>query len=201
VPPRNEVIFPAAILQPPFFDPKADMAVNYGGIGSVIGHEITHGFDDEGRHYDGNGALVDWWTPEDSAKFEAQTKTLAAQVDTYEVLPGVHVKGEQTMGENIADLGGVLMSLDAYHIALKGKPAPKIAGFSGDQRFFLGFGQVWQSKYQPDFMKFLVTVDVHSPDHFRPISATRNVDAWYSDFNVKPGDKYYVAPDKRVRIW
>ncbi|MDI7775322.1 M13 family metallopeptidase [Asticcacaulis sp. EMRT-3] len=200
-PTRNEVIFPAAILQPPFFDPKADMAVNYGGIGAVIGHEITHGFDDEGRHYDGNGALVDWWTPEDSAKFEAQTKALAAQFDQYEPVPGVHVKGDQTMGENIADLGGLLVSYDAYHIALKGQTPPEIDGFSGDQRFYLGFAQIWQSKYQPDYMKYLVAADVHSPTHFRADGATRNVDAWYKAFDVQPGDAYYVAPDKRVRIW
>jgi len=199
-PTRNEIVFPAAILQPPFFDPKADMAVNYGGIGAVIGHEITHGFDDQGRHYDKTGALADWWTPADSAKFEAQTKALGAQYDTYTPLKGVHVKGDQTMGENIADLGGVLMALDAYHLSLKGKVAPKIGGFTGDQRFFLGFGQVWQSKYRDDFTKYLVSVDVHSPDHFRPVGATRNVDSWYKAFKVTSG-KYYLAPKDRVRIW
>ncbi len=201
IPTRNEIVFPAAILAAPFFDPNADMAVNYGAIGAVIGHEITHGFDDQGRHYDGKGALNDWWTQDDSDKFTAQTKLLGAQYDTYEVVPGVHVKGDQTMGENIADLGGLLMAADAYHISLNGQPDQTIDGFSGDQRFYLGFGQAWQSKYKDDFMKFLVSVDVHAPDHFRPIGATRNVDAWYTTFNVQPGDKYYVAPEDRVRIW
>ena len=201
IPTRNEIVFPAAILQPPFFDPNADMAVNYGAIGSVIGHEITHGFDDQGRHYDGKGALNDWWTDADSDKFMAQTKVLGAQYDTYQPVEGVNVKGDQTMGENIADLGGQLMALDAYHMSLGGKEDKVIDGFTGDQRFYLGFAQAYQSKYKDDFMKFLVSVDVHSPDHFRPIGATRNEDAWYKAFNVQPGDKYYVAPEGRVRIW
>ncbi|WP_443748620.1 M13 family metallopeptidase [Asticcacaulis solisilvae] len=199
-PTRNEIVFPAAILQPPFFDPKADMAVNYGSIGAVIGHEITHGFDDQGRHYDAKGALNDWWAPEDSAKFEAQTKALGAQYDAYEVAPGVHVQGGLTMGENIADLGGLLVALDAYHLSLNGKDAPVLDGFTGDQRVFLGFAQVWQSKYQLDFQKFLVTSDPHSPDMYRAIGAPRNVDAWYKAFNVTDG-KYYVKPEDRVRIW
>jgi len=198
---RNEIVFPAAILQPPFFDPKADPAVNYGAIGGVIGHEITHGFDDQGRHYDATGNLVDWWTPEDSAKFDAQAKKLGAQYDQYEVATGVHVQGGLTMGENIADLGGLLVALDAYHMSLGGKAAPDLDGFTGDQRVFLGFAQVWQSKYQPDFLKFLVASDPHSPDMFRAIGATRNNDAWYKAFNVQPGGKYYLAPEDRVRIW
>ena len=200
-PTKNEIVFPAAILQPPFFDPKADMAVNYGAIGAVIGHEITHGFDDQGRHYDSTGALVEWWTPEDATKFEAQTKALGAQYDSYEPVPGVHVQGGLTMGENIADLGGVLLGLDAYHISLGGKPAPVIDGYTGDQRVFLGFAQVWQSKYQPDFLKYLVSSDPHSPDKFRAIGAVRNVDAWYKAFNVQPGQTYYVKPADRVKIW
>jgi len=200
-PTKNEIVFPAAILQPPFFDPKADMAVNYGAIGAVIGHEITHGFDDQGRHYDSTGALVEWWTPEDAAKFEAQTKALGAQYDAYEPVPGVHIQGGLTMGENIADLGGVLLGLDAYHISLGGKPAPVIDGYTGDQRVFLGFAQVWQSKYQPDFLKFIVASDPHSPDKFRAIGAVRNVDAWYKAFNVQPGQAYYVKPADRVKIW
>lgn len=199
-PTRNEIVFPAAILQPPFFDPKSDMAVNYGAIGAVIGHEITHGFDDQGRHYDGTGALKDWWTEADSKAFEARTVALGKQYDAYEVLPGAHVKGDQTMGENIADLGGLLMALDAYHLSLKGAEAPVIDGYSGDQRLFLGFAQVWQSKYQDDYAKYLITVDVHSPDHFRAVGSTRNVDAWYKAFNVS-GGKYFVKPDERVRIW
>ena len=200
-PTRNEIVFPAAILQPPFFDPKADSAVNYGGIGGVIGHEITHGFDDQGRHYDGTGALVDWWTPEDAKKFEAQTKAYGAQYDTYEVAPGVHVQGGLTMGENIADLGGNLLGMDAYHLSLKGAEPPVIDGFTGDQRVFLGFAQIWQSKYQLDYLKAAVATDPHSPDHFRAIGPVRNIDAWYKAFNVQPGDKYYVKPEDRVRIW
>ncbi len=201
IPTRNEIVFPAAILSAPFFDPNADMAVNYGGIGAVIGHEITHGFDDQGRHYDGKGALTDWWTQDDSDKFTVQTKMLGAQYDTYQPVEGVNVKGDQTMGENIADLGGLLMASDAYHMSLNGQPDKVIDGFSGDQRFFLGFAQVWQSKYKDDFMKFLVTADVHAPDHFRPIGATRNNDLWYQTFNVQPGEKYYLKPEDRVRIW
>jgi putative endopeptidase len=200
-PTKNELVFPAAILQPPFFDPKADMAVNYGAIGAVIGHEITHGFDDQGRHYDSTGALVEWWTPDDAAKFEAQTRALGTQYDAYEPVAGVHVQGGLTMGENIADLGGVLLGLDAYHMSLGDAPAPVIDGYTGDQRVFLGFAQVWQSKYQPDFLKFLVASDPHSPDKFRAIGAVRNVDAWYSAFDVKPGQTYYVKPADRVRIW
>ena len=200
-PTRNEIIFPAAILQPPFFDPNADMAVNYGAIGAVIGHEITHGFDDQGRHYDSVGNLVDWWTPEDSDKFVAQTKNLGAQYDAYQPVAGVNVKGDQTMGENIADLGGILMAMDAYHVSLNGQTAPVIDGFTPEQRVFLGFAQVWQSKYKEDFMKFLVAADVHSPDHFRAVGPTRNVDDWYKAFNIQPGDKYYLKPEDRVRIW
>ncbi|MBW8882575.1 MAG: peptidase M13, partial [Asticcacaulis sp.] len=199
-PTKNEIVFPAAILQPPFFDPAADPAVNYGAIGGVIGHEITHGFDDQGRHYDKTGALTDWWTAEDSAKFEAQTKALGAQYDAYEPLPGVHIQGGLTMGENIADMGGIQIGLDAYHLSLKGQPAPVIDEFTGDQRVFLGFAQVWQSKYQDDFIKFIVASDPHSPDKFRAIGSVRNVDAWYDAFSVTDG-KYYLKPEDRVRIW
>ena len=200
-PTRNEIVFPAAILQPPFFDPKADMAVNYGGIGGVIGHEITHGFDDQGRHYDGDGMLTDWWTAEDSAKFDAQTKIYGAQYDAFEPLPGVHIQGGLTMGENIADLGGNLLGLDAYHLYLNGKDAPVLDGFTGDQRVFMGFAQVWRSKYRDDAVKQQVATDPHSPAVFRVIGPVRNIDAWYKAFNVQPGDKYYLAPEARVRIW
>ena len=200
-PTRNEIVFPAAILQPPFFDPKADMAVNFGGIGGVIGHEMTHGFDDQGRKYDGNGGQTDWWQAEDSAKFDAQAKLYGAQYDTYEPIPGAKVQGGLTMGENIADLGGVLLGLDAYHLSLKGKPAPVIGGFTGDQRVFLGWSQVWRAKSRDDALKQQVTVDPHSPAMFRVIGPMRNVDAWYKAFNVKPGDKYYLKPEDRVRIW
>ena len=200
-PTRNEIVFPAAILQPPFFDPNADMAVNYGGIGGVIGHEITHGFDDQGRHYDGDGMLTDWWTADDSAKFDAQTKIYGAQYDAFEPLPGVHVQGGLTMGENIADLGGNLLGLDAYHLYLNGKDSPVLDGFNGDQRVFMGFAQVWRSKYRDDAVKQQVATDPHSPAVFRVIGPVRNIDAWYKAFNVQPGDKYYLAPEARVRIW
>ena len=199
-PTKNEIVFPAAILQPPFFDPKADPAVNYGAIGGVIGHEITHGFDDQGRHHDSVGDLVDWWAPEDAAKFDAQTKALGAQYDAYEAVPGVHVQGGLTMGENIADLGGILIALDAYRLSLKGQESPVLDGFTGDQRVFLGFAQLWQSKYQADFLKAIVASDPHSPDNFRAIGPTRNVDDWYKAFNVT-GGTYYLKPEDRVKIW
>ncbi len=201
-PSKNEIVLPAAELQPPFFDPQADMAVNYGGIGaSTIGHEMTHGFDDEGRHYDGDGKLVDWWTDEDSARFDAEAKTYAAQFDTYEPLPGLHIKGDQTLGENIADLGGVLIALDAYHLALGGKDAGVIDGYDGDQRLLMGYAESWQGKIRDDTVKMLLVSDVHSPYAFRVIGPMRDVDAWYKAFNVQPGDKYYLAPEDRVRIW
>jgi putative endopeptidase len=201
-PSKNEIVLPAAELQPPFFDPKADMAVNYGGIGaSTIGHEITHGFDDEGRHFDGDGKLVDWWTDADSARFDAEAKKYAEQFDQFEPLPGLHIKGDQTLGENIADLGGVLIGLDAYHIALHGQPAPVIDGLTGDQRLLISYAQSWRGKIRDDTLKMLLVSDVHSPYAFRVIGPMRNVDAWYSAFDVKPGDKYYVAPADRVRIW
>jgi putative endopeptidase len=200
-PTRNEIVFPAAILQPPFFDPSADMAVNYGGIGGVIGHEITHGFDDQGRNYDGNGFLKSWWTDEDSAKFNAQAKKYGEQYDAFEPLPGVHVQGGLTMGENIADLGGNLLGLDAYRISLHGAEAPVLDGFTGDQRVFMGFAQVWRSKYRDDAVKQQVATDPHSPAVFRVIGPVRNIDDWYKAFNVQPGEKYYLAPEDRVRIW
>ena len=166
-PTRNEIVFPAAILQPPFFDPQADMAVNYGGIGAVIGHEMTHGFDDQGRHYDGAGALADWWTPDDNEKFVAQTKILGAQYSGFEPIAGAHIKGDQTMGENIADLGGLLLALDAYHASLHGKPAPVIDGLTGDQRVFLGWAQAWRGKVRDDAVRRQVVSDPHSPRQFR----------------------------------
>jgi len=199
-PTRNEIVFPAAILQPPFFDPEADPAVNYGGIGGVIGHEITHGFDDQGRHYDGAGFLADWWTAEDSTKFEAQAKIYGQQYDAFEVLPGLHVKGSMTMGENIADLGGNLLGLDAYRMSLKGAPSPVLDSFTGDQRVFLGFAQVWRTKYREDAMRQRIASDVHSPAMFRVIGPVRNIEAWYKAFNVT-GGKYYLKPEDRVNIW
>ena len=201
-PSKNEIVLPAAELQPPFFDPKADDAVNYGGIGSsTIGHEITHGFDDEGRHFDGDGKLTEWWTEADAAKFQAEADKYAKQFDTYEPVPGVHIKGDQTLGENIADLGGVLIGLDAYHLSLKGQPAPVLGGFTGDQRVMLSYAQSWQGLQRPDDLKMRLVSDVHSPYAFRVIGPMRDVDAWYKEFNVQPGDKYYLKPEDRVRIW
>jgi putative endopeptidase len=200
-PTQNEIVFPAAILQPPFFDPAADWAVNYGGIGGVIGHEMTHGFDDQGRHYDGTGALNDWWTPEDDAKFVAQTKRLGDQYSSIEPVAGAHIKGDQTMGENIADLGGSLLGLDAYHLSLGGKPAQVLNGLTGDQRVFLGWAQVWRGAIRPDALRRQLVSDVHSPMTARVNGVVRNIDAWYDAWGVKPGDALYVAPDQRVRIW
>ncbi|HUO90163.1 MAG TPA: M13 family metallopeptidase [Rhizomicrobium sp.] len=200
-PPFNEVVFPAAILQPPFFDPNADDAVNYGGIGAVIGHEISHGFDDQGAKYDGDGVLRDWWTPGDFKDFKERTQALSDQFDKYEALPGLHVIGANTLGEDIADLAGIEIALKAYHLSLDGKPAPVIDGYSGDQRFFLSYGQIWQSKYRDNAMRTQVLSNEHAPPQFRVISATRNVDAWYKAFDVRPGDKYYLPPDQRVRLW
>ena len=198
---RNEIVFPAGILQAPFFDPNADMAINYGGIGGVIGHELTHGFDDQGRKSDGHGVLTDWWQPADTAKFQAEAAKFGAQYDAYSVAPGVHVNGAQTMGENIADLGGLLIALDGYRASLNGKPSRVLDGFTGEQRVFLGWAQVWRAKSRPDALKQQVTTDVHSPVRFRVDGPMRNVDAWYDAWGVKPGDMLYLKPEDRVRIW
>lgn len=200
---RNEIVFPAAILQPPFFDPKADPAVNYGGIGGVIGHEITHGFDDQGRKSDGNGVLRDWWAPEDAAKFEAQANKLGAQYEAFNFpqLPGLHIIPRLTMGENIGDLGGVLLGLDAYKISLNGQPAPVLDGFTGEQRVFLGWAQVWRTMMRDDALRQQIVNNPHSPGTVRAFAPLRNVDAWYTAFDVKEGDANYVKPEDRVRIW
>jgi len=198
---KNEIVFPAAILQPPFFDPEGDPAVNYGGIGGVIGHEITHGFDDQGRKSDGDGRLSEWWTKADEEKFNVQAERLGKQYSATEVLPGAKINGELTMGENIADLGGLLLALDAYHLSLKGQPAPVIDGLTGDQRVFLGWAQVWRGKYRDDFMKQILVSDPHSPPVARVDVPMRNIDAFYDAFGIKPGDPMYVPPEQRVRIW
>jgi putative endopeptidase len=200
-PSLNEIVFPAAILQPPFFDPQADDAVNYGGIGAVIGHEISHGFDDQGSKYDGHGVFQDWWTKEDRANFDKRTAALVAQYDSFEVLPGLHVIGKNTLGENIADNAGLAIALKAYHISLNGKPAPVLDGFTGDQRFFLGYAQIWRSKMRESRLSTLTLSNEHTVDNFRPIGATRNLDAWYDAFDVTPGQKYYLPPDRRVHLW
>jgi len=198
---KNEIVFPAAILQPPFFDPDGDPAINYGGIGGVIGHEITHGFDDQGRKSDGDGKLTDWWTKADAEKFQVQADKLGKQYGAVEVLPGAHINGALTMGENIADLGGVLLALDAYHISLNGRPGPVIDGLTGDQRVFLGWAQVWRSKYREDMTRKQLVSDPHSPPKYRVNMPIENVDAFYQAFDIKPGDPMYVPPEARVRIW
>jgi putative endopeptidase len=198
---ENKIVFPAAYLQAPNFDPAADPAVNYGGIGATIGHEISHGFDDQGRKIDAGGALRDWWTAEDAKRFEAEAAVLGKQFDSYEALPGVFVNGKLTMGENIADLAGLRIALDAYHASLGGKPAPVIDGLTGDQRFFLGYGQSWRDKVRDEALKSQIASDPHSPSSFRLIGATRNVDAWYDAFAVKPGETYYLKPQDRSRVW
>jgi putative endopeptidase len=198
---NNEIVFPAAILQPPFFDPDADPAINYGGIGGVIGHEISHGFDDQGRKSDGDGVLRDWWTTDDAAKFKAQTAILGAQYSAFEPLSGAHVNGDLTMGENIGDMGGVSLALDAYHASLRGRAAPVIDGLTGDQRVFLGWAQVWRQKIRDETLRQGLVSDPHSPARYRVNGVIRNIDAWYSAFQVQAGDELYVAPANRVRIW
>ncbi len=198
---ENKIVFPAGILQAPYFDPAADPAVNYGAIGAVIGHEISHGFDDQGRKIDAKGALRDWWTAEDAKRFEAQADILGKQYDQYEPVPGAKINGKLTMGENIADLAGLQVALDAYHASLGGKPAPVIDGMSGDQRLFLAFAQSWRAKERDDSLKQQMASDPHSPSNFRVIGPTRNVDEWYAAFGVKAGETYYLAPEARSRVW
>ncbi|TPG14554.1 M13 family metallopeptidase [Sphingomonas oligophenolica] len=199
-PVMNEVVFPAAILQPPFFDPNADPAVNYGGIGAVIGHELSHHFDDQGRKFDPKGNFSDWWQPQDVTSFTGLTDKVVKQYAAYEPIPGGHVNGELTLGENMADLAGVNVALDAYHISLKGKTPPVIDGFTGDQRFFLGFGQIWQTKSREAAIRQQITTDPHTPGQYRGY-VVRNLDAWYKAFDVKPGESYYLAPADRIKIW
>jgi putative endopeptidase len=198
---ENKIIFPAALLQPPEFDAAADAAVNYGGMGAVIGHEISHGFDDQGRKIDAFGRLRDWWTAKDAARYRAGADKLVEQVNSYEILPGVHLNGRQTLGENIADLAGLLVALDAYHASLDGKPSPVVDGLTGDQRLFLAWAQKWRRKNRDEALRAQAALDTHSPARFRAIGAVRNVDAWYRAFNVQPGDRYYLPPEKRARIW
>jgi putative endopeptidase len=197
----NEVVFPAAILQPPFFNRNADAAVNYGAIGGVIGHEMTHGFDDEGRKFDAKGRLSDWWTPEDAKRFAELGKRFGAEYAAMNVLPGAHINPALTMGENIADLGGLNLGLDAYHASLHGKPAPVLDGVTGDQRVFLGWAQVWRAKVRPDAARQRLVIDPHSPPIARVNGPMQNIDAWYSAFDVKPGEAHYLAPGDRVKIW
>jgi len=200
-PEMNEIVFPAAILQPPFFDANADDAVNYGGIGAVIGHEISHGFDDQGAQYDGNGNLRDWWTADDHKNFEAKTKMLVNQYNQFEPLPGYHVNGELTLGENIADNSGLAIAYKAYQISLKGKKAPVIDGLTGDQRLYMGWAQVWRTKMREQQQIVQVKTDPHSPGQFRANGTLRNQPGFYDAFKVKQGDKMYLAPQDRVIIW
>jgi predicted metalloendopeptidase len=200
LPVQNALNFPAAILQRPFFDPRADAAFNYGAVGSVIGHEISHSFDNNGALFDSTGRLRNWWTPADFARFQKAGTALAAQYDSYEALPGLHVNGKLTLGENIADVAGLSATYDAYRASLGGKEAPVIDGFTGDQRFFLAFAQAWASKMREPALRQRVLTDGHAPGQFRALTV-RNIDAWYAAFGVKPGQKLYLAPEKRVKVW
>jgi putative endopeptidase len=195
-----EIVFPAAILQPPFFDPKADPAVNYGGIGAVIGHELSHHFDDQGAKYNREGRLVDWWTTADVKNFSSRLDALGAQYDAYEPLPGLHVQGKLTMGENVADLAGLTVAYDAYHASLGGRTPPVIDGYTGDQRFYLGWAQVWRNNFREANLRQRLLTDPHSPSEQRA-AVVRNLDPWYAAFNPKPDQKLYLTPEQRVRIW
>ena len=197
----NEVVFPAAILQPPFFDPHADPAVNYGGIGAVIGHEMGHGFDDQGAKSDARGVLHTWWDAADTQAFKRRTDALAVQYDGFTVLPGLNVNGRLTLGENIGDLGGLTVAYEAYHRFLSGRSAPVRDGLSGDQRFFLSYAQIWRALSKDEYLRKQVLSNPHSPPQFRVNGVVRNMDPWYAAFNVQPGDKLYLPPDERVRIW
>jgi len=202
-PRMNEIVFPAAILQPPFFDLEADDAVNYGGIGSVIGHEIGHGFDDQGSKYDGDGNLENWWSESDRVEFEKRAKNLIEQFDVLRpaLAPDVHVNGALTIGENIGDLGGLSIAYKAYQIALNGASAPVLDGLTGDQRFFIGYAQIWCAKQRPEEIRRRISSDPHSPEEFRTNQIVRNFDPFYKAFDVGSGDNMYLSPDQRVQIW
>jgi putative endopeptidase len=200
LPIQNAMNFPAAILAPPFYDMKADPVQNYGSIGAVIGHEISHSFDDQGSQFDAQGRFLNWWTPEDLAHFRQAAEKLAAQFDAYEPLPGLHINGKLTLSENIADVAGLSAAYDAYRAAYNGKPAPDAEGFTGDQRFFIAYAQSYRGKQRPETLKLQIMTDGHAPDEYRA-DTVRNLDAWYQAFNVRPGRKLYLAPEARVRVW
>jgi len=200
LPVQNGLNFPAGILQPPFFNAKADPAYNYGAIGAVIGHEVSHSFDDAGAAFDSTGLMRNWWTPNDLATFKKNAKALSDQYDTYEPFPGLHVNGNLTLGENIADVAGLAASYDAYKASLGGKEGPAIDGFTADQRFFIAYAQSWATKMREAQLRQRIATDGHAPGQYRALTV-RNIDAWYSAFNVQPGDKLYLAPEKRVKIW
>jgi len=202
-PSQNQVTIPAAILQPPFFDPNADPAVNYAETGaSTIGHEMGHGYDDEGRQFDAKGSLRDWWTKKSADLYTIQSERMAAQFDAYEPIPGVHIKGHLTLGENLADLGGLETAYAAYrrYVARHGEP-PVIDGFTGDQRFFIAYAAAWQGKRREGSQRAALLSDPHSPDEYRVNGIVRNFQPWYDAFNVKPGDKLYLPPEQRVHVW
>lgn len=200
-PSTNEICFPAAILQPPFFDPNADDAVNYGAIGGVIGHEMSHGFDDQGAQFDKYGNQHDWWTAQDKKNFDARTKVLADYFSNFEVLPGVKINGKQTLGENIGDNGGLNIAFTALQNEMKSRALTTVNGFTPEQRFFLAWARVWASNTTPEVVKYLCTIDVHSPNMARVNAALPQIDAWYKAFNVKKGDKMFVPKNKRAHIW
>jgi len=200
-PNMNEIVFPAAILQPPFFNVEADDAVNYGAIGAVIGHEFSHGFDDQGRKSDGDGMLRDWWTEADAAAFSERANALVAQYNQFEVLPGKFLNGEFTLGENIGDLSGLAVAYKAYQLSLNGEEAPVIGGFTSDQRFFMGWGQVWRRLYRDENLEVRITSDPHSHSEARANGTLRNIDSWYEAFDVQVGDALYLPPSQRVKIW
>lgn len=200
-PVMNEIVFPAAILQPPFFNMDADDAINYGGIGAVIGHEISHGFDDQGAKYDGDGNLRDWWTDKDREEFQKRGAQLSAQYSSYEALPGKHVNGDLTLGENIGDLGGLTVAARSYHLSLNGKESPVIEGLTGEQRLFIGWSQVWRRNYRDEELGRRLMTDSHSPSHFRAMGTPRNIPAFYQAFDLKEGDKMFLSPEDRVKIW
>ena len=197
----NQIVFPAAILQPPFFDLNADEAINYGAIGAVIGHEIGHGVDDQGSKFDGDGNIRNWWTDADRAEFESRTDALVGQYDSYYPFPDLHVNGTFTLGENIGDLGGISIALKAYLDSLEGQQAPVIEGFTGVQRVFIGFGRVWRSKIRDEALRNQIATDPHSPAIYRANGSVRNVPEWYSAFEVGDINELYLAPEERVKIW
>ncbi|HEX7791528.1 MAG TPA: M13 family metallopeptidase, partial [Afipia sp.] len=200
LPVQDALNFPAAILKRPFFDPAADAAFNYGAIGAVIGHEVSHSFDNNGAAFDASGKMRNWWTDADLQRFNAAGQALADQYDTYEPFPGLHVNGKLTLGENIADVAGLAASYDAYRASLGGREAPVIDGLTGDQRFFIAYAQSWATKMRDEALRARIATDGHAPGMYRA-QTVRNLDAWYRAFDVKPGDKLYLPPEKRVRIW
>jgi predicted metalloendopeptidase len=200
LPLQNALNFPAAILQPPFFDPQASAAYNYGSMGAVIGHEISHSFDDQGSQFDADGRLANWWTPEDFAHFKTAGEALAAQYDAYKPFADLAINGHQTLSENIADVAGLSAAWDAYHASLHGQPAPDWQGFTGDQQFFISYGQSWRTKFREPALRQQVATDGHAPDEYRA-DTVRNLDAWYAAFTVQPGQKLYLAEKDRVKVW